>query len=141
MLRNQNKKRLILMRYIYRCIFFSFSLKNITYSMYIMGLSNSIQIFSSVSRVDLEVQLMQQNYCDGVLSNYWNTLLGEQISQHTAMSMSRSALGFISNCYIFIVYHTESEIYILVCWQKKVSLTSYTVQMFDMWICSNIRSI
>ena len=35
---------------------------------------------------------MQQNHCDGVLSNDWNTLLGEQISQHTAMSMSRSAL-------------------------------------------------
>ena len=41
---------------------------------------------------DLEVQLMQQNHCDGVLSNDWNTLLGQQISQHTAMSMSRSAL-------------------------------------------------
>ena len=35
---------------------------------------------------------MQQNHCDGVLSNDWNTLLREQISQHTAMSMSRSAL-------------------------------------------------
>ena len=35
---------------------------------------------------------MQQNHCDGVLSNDWNTLLGQQISQHTAMSMSRSAL-------------------------------------------------
>ena len=29
------------------------------------------------------------------LSNDWNTLLGEQISQHTAMSMSRSALESI----------------------------------------------
>ena len=37
----------------------------------------------------------QQNHCDGVLSNDWNTLLGEQISQHTAMSMSRSALGYL----------------------------------------------
>ena len=44
------------------------------------------------ARADLEVQLMQQNHCDGVLSNNWNTLLGQQISQHTAMSMSRSAL-------------------------------------------------
>ena len=44
-------------------------------------------------RADLEVQVMQQNHCDGVLSNDWNTLLGEQISQHTAMSMSRSALA------------------------------------------------
>ena len=35
---------------------------------------------------------MQQNHCNGVLSNDWNTLLGQQISQHTAMSMSRSAL-------------------------------------------------
>ena len=35
---------------------------------------------------------MQQNHCDGVLSNDWNILLGQQISQHTAMSMSRSAL-------------------------------------------------
>ena len=35
---------------------------------------------------------MQQNHCDGVLSNDWNTLLGQQISQYTAMSMSRSAL-------------------------------------------------
>ena len=35
---------------------------------------------------------MQQNHCDGVLSNDWNTLLGQKISQHTAMSMSRSAL-------------------------------------------------
>ena len=45
------------------------------------------------ARADLEVQLMQQNHCDGVLSNGWNTLLGKQISQHTAMSMSRSALA------------------------------------------------
>ena len=29
---------------------------------------------------------MQQYHCDGVLSNDWNTLLGEQISQPTAMS-------------------------------------------------------
>ena len=36
---------------------------------------------------------MQQNHCDGVLSNDWNTLLGQQISQHTAMSLSRSALA------------------------------------------------
>ena len=35
---------------------------------------------------------MQQNHCDGVLSNDWNTLLGQQISRHTAMSMSRSTL-------------------------------------------------
>ena len=40
-------------------------------------------------RTDLEVHLMQQNHCDGVLSNDWNTLLGEQIS------MSRSALEFV----------------------------------------------
>ena len=33
---------------------------------------------------------MQQNHCNGVLSNDWNTLLGQQISQHTAMSRSRS---------------------------------------------------
>ena len=38
---------------------------------------------------------MQQNHCGGVLSNDWNTLLGQQISQHTAMSMSRSALVFL----------------------------------------------
>ena len=49
------------------------------------------------ARADLEVQLMQQNHCDGVLSNDWNTLLGQQISQHAAMamSMSRSALDTI----------------------------------------------
>ena len=45
------------------------------------------------SSADLEVQLMQLNNCDGVLSIYWNTLLGQQISQHTAISMSKSALG------------------------------------------------
>ena len=39
---------------------------------------------------------MQQNHCDGVLSNDWNTLLGQQISQHTAMSMSRSALDTVA---------------------------------------------
>ena len=50
---------------------------------------------SCSTRADLEVQLMQQNHCDEVLSNDWNTLLGEQISQHTAMSMSRSALVLI----------------------------------------------
>ena len=43
---------------------------------------------------------MQQNHCDGVLSNDWNTLLGQQISQHTAMSMSRSAL---------VVYSTKQH--------------------------------
>ena len=53
---------------------------------------------SCSTRADLEVQLMQQNHCDEVLSNDWNTLLGEQISQHTAMSMSRSAL---------VQYHKE----------------------------------
>ena len=42
--------------------------------------------------VDLEVQLKQLNRCDGVLSYYWSTLLGQQISQHTATSMSRSTL-------------------------------------------------
>ena len=36
---------------------------------------------------------MQQNHCDGVLSNDWNILLGQQLSQHIAMPMSRSALG------------------------------------------------
>ena len=46
----------------------------------------------TVARADLEVQLMQQNHYDEVLSNDWNTLLGQQISQHTAMSMSRYAL-------------------------------------------------
>ena len=45
------------------------------------------------TRADLEVQLMQQNHCDEVLSNDSNTLLGQQISQHTAISMSRSALA------------------------------------------------
>ena len=39
--------------------------------------------------------VQEQNHCDGVLSNDWNTLLGQQISQHTAMSMSRSALGVL----------------------------------------------
>ena len=38
---------------------------------------------------------VSQNHCDGVLSNNWNTLLGQQISQHAAMSMSRSALDTI----------------------------------------------
>ena len=45
-----------------------------------------------VSSADLEVQLIQQNHCDGVLSKDWNTLLGQQISQNTAISMSKSAL-------------------------------------------------
>ena len=40
---------------------------------------------------------MQQNHCDGVLSNDWNTLSGQQISQHTAMSMPRSALVISTN--------------------------------------------
>ena len=35
---------------------------------------------------------MQLNNCDGVLGIYLNTLLGQQISQHTAISMSQSAL-------------------------------------------------
>ena len=48
-----------------------------------------------ISSADLEVQLMQLNNCDGVLSIYWNTLLGQQVSQHTAISMSRSALASI----------------------------------------------
>ena len=42
---------------------------------------------------------MQQYHCDGVLSNDWNTLLGEQISHHTAMSMSRSALVMLKEEY------------------------------------------
>ena len=46
----------------------------------------------TVTSADLEVQLVQQNHCDGVLINDWNTLLGQQISQHAAISMSRSAL-------------------------------------------------
>ena len=49
-------------------------------------------ICARTTRADLEVQLMQQNHYDWVLSNDWNTLLGQQISQHTAMSMSKSAL-------------------------------------------------
>ena len=53
-------------------------------------------------RADLEVQLMQQNHCDGVLSNDWNTLLGQQISQYTAMSMSRSALGYSGCLMLFL---------------------------------------
>ena len=34
--------------------------------------SNSKEVISSA---DLEVQLVQLNHCDGVYSNYWNTLL------------------------------------------------------------------
>ena len=40
--------------------------------------------------MDLEVQLVQLNHCDEVLFNFWITLLGQQISQHIATSMSRS---------------------------------------------------
>ena len=46
----------------------------------------------TVTSADLEVQLVQQDHCDGVLINDWNTLLGQQISQHAAISVSRSAL-------------------------------------------------
>ena len=31
--------------------------------------------YKSMSRADLEVELVQLNHCDGVYSNYWNTLL------------------------------------------------------------------
>ena len=52
---------------------------------------------------------MQQNHCDGVLSNDWNTLLWQQISQHTAMSMSRSALD------LFISFNYNYYFSILLC--------------------------
>ena len=61
---------------------------------------------------DLEVQLMQLNHCDGVLSNDWNTLLGQQISQHTAMSMSRSALEIYFLFYVLLLGLRTSFIYI-----------------------------
>ena len=64
------------------------------------------------SRADLEVQLMQQNHCDGVLSNDWNTFLGQQISQHAAMFMSRSALENILkiklNLEVYLKLRSES---------------------------------
>ena len=50
---------------------------------------------------------MQQNHYDGVLSNDWNTLLGQQISQHTAMSMSRSALE-MSLCFLKRNSHNDN---------------------------------
>ena len=34
---------------------------------------DSFNFNTTLSRADLEVQLMQQNHCDGVLSNDWNT--------------------------------------------------------------------
>ena len=48
---------------------------------------------------------MQLNNCDGVLSIYWNTLLGQQISQHTAISMSKSALANIPLYTIISKFH------------------------------------
>ena len=67
-----------------------------------------LNIFDSKNaRADLEVQLMQQNHYDGVLSNDWNTLLGQQISQHTAMSMSRSALE-MSLCFLKRNSHNDN---------------------------------
>ena len=37
---------------------------------------NSLKFcFCSLASADLEVQLVQLNHCDGVYSNYWNTLL------------------------------------------------------------------
>ena len=68
-----------------------------------MGFQKKCRTFLEVdclkneARADLEVQLMQQNHCDGVLSNDWNTLLGQHVSQHTAMSMSRCALAKVDN--------------------------------------------
>ena len=51
--------------------------------------------------------VQEQNRCDGVLSNDWNTLLGQQISQHTAMSMSRSALE-MSLCFLKRNSHNDN---------------------------------
>ena len=51
---------------------------------------------------------MQQNHCDGVLRNDWNNLLGQQISQHTAMSMSRSTLEDLSSRHSFTLFSNNS---------------------------------
>ena len=51
-----------------------------------------------ITSADLEVQLMQLNHCDGVLSNYCNPLLGQQISQHKSIFMSRFALALYVGC-------------------------------------------
>ena len=49
--------------------------------------------FIKYPSADLEVQLVQLNHCDGVYSNYWNTLLRNLKLCHTSIFMSRSALG------------------------------------------------
>ena len=52
-----------------------------------------LEIFQFPYKCDSRaVQLMQLNYCEGALSNAFNSLLGQLISQHTAISTSKSTL-------------------------------------------------
>ena len=73
---------------------------------------------------------MQQNYCDGVLSNDWNTLLGQQISQDTAISMSRSALENYHDIFVtsFDLECPASRILRIVFLVKVVVLSKYRDQ-------------
>ena len=66
---------------------------------------------------------MQVNHCDGVLSNYWNTLIGQQISQHTAISMSRSLDTKIINW-----------TFLLITVKDLVMISRYVVITRESWI-------
>ena len=71
---------------------------------------------------------MQQNLCDGVLSNDWNTLLGQQISQHTATSMSRSDLDY------YFFYCNMIVTVIITSFPPSISRSLLTETMFYLYV-------
>ena len=68
------------------------------------------------SSADLEVQLVQLNHCDGVFSNYWNTLLRNLKLSPYINFLSRSALALIN--YLFTVYVQDKWNYYILFTQE-----------------------
>ena len=99
-----------------------------------LSLSLSLSLFPLHSAsADLEGQLVQLNHCDGVYSNYWNTLLRN--SRNTSIFMSRSALDIpiciaFTTSTPFIQPHSASfSIYILRFTNSKHNNTSVNLSL------------
>ena len=90
------------------------------------------------------MQLVQLNHCDGVYSNYWNTLLRNLKLCHTSIFMSRSALGIECNFLItFVLFHNFSHNYLhsqaFSCYNIKYSVRKnimkyYNTISFRVWL-------
>ena len=82
--------------------------------------TSALSVLSILPSADLEVQLVQLNHCDGVYSNYWNTLLKN-------LKLS-SYITLLHQHYLYSLYYCPgiSQIHI----RSRFSL-SHSAQLFQ----------